>query len=164
MGGPVEQNLPDERQPFEKVPSLRIHQQPMDVVSGTFRTDTSAALIERFNFSCKSPNELAPGCREVSRTDGNYHMTLDPERDLQRIHSLIYAHLERFEKAIQLLRDKPTQEPIMKVLEQLREVAYQIEQQHRSYKRKQDRNTKYGSLYVVNQLFLIVPYNEYYFL
>ncbi|CAH0558267.1 unnamed protein product [Brassicogethes aeneus] len=95
---------------------------------------------------CKSPNELAPGCREVSRCDGNYHMTLDPERDLQRIHSLIVAHLDIFDRTLQMLRDNPAQEPIAKVLAQLQDAAYQIESRHRSYKRTLDRNTKYGSL------------------
>lgn len=39
------------------------------------------------------------------------------------------------------------------ILRQLREVAFQIEQKHRLYKRTQDRNTKYGSLWVFFQFF-----------
>ncbi|KAJ8916711.1 hypothetical protein NQ315_013915 [Exocentrus adspersus] len=101
-----------------------------------------SAFINGQWLCCKSPNELAPGCSEVSRTDNNYHMTLDPERDLQRIHSLIIAHINTLDTCINMCQN----ETICNILKQLREVAYQIEQKHRTYKRTLDRSIKYGSL------------------
>nr|CAI5844234.1 unnamed protein product [Callosobruchus analis] len=102
-----------------------------------------SAFINNQWLCCKSPNELAPGCSEVSRLDNNYHMSLDPERDLQRIHSLIITHINTLETYISLSQ---REEMICNILKQLREVAFQIEHKHRLYKRNQDRNTKYGSL------------------
>ncbi|KAJ8950517.1 hypothetical protein NQ318_015261 [Aromia moschata] len=92
---------------------------------------------------CKSPDALASGCSEVSCVDNNYHMNLDPERDLQRIHSLIITHIKTLETFINVFQSEPT---ICNILKQLRDVAFQIEQKHRTYKRTLDRNTKYGSL------------------
>lgn len=70
-------------------------------------------------------------------------MNLDPERDLQRIHSLIFTHLKTLEGFIKMCMNEET---ICNILKQLREVAYQIEQKHRSYKRDVERKTRYGSL------------------
>lgn len=67
-------------------------------------------------------------------------MTLDPERDLQRMHSLIIMHILQLEKRI----SKPVADPCL-ILNKLREVVYQIEQKHRSYQRWIARDTKYGS-------------------
>lgn len=128
---------------------------------------TLKILITKFNhkiffsslFSCKSPNELAPGCTAVSTTDSNnLHMTLDPERDLQRIHSLIIAHFGCIETLIQACENEycravPRMMPFViedsrglyNLLVQLREIAYQIEQKHRVYQRTLARDTKYGS-------------------
>ncbi|KAL1490589.1 hypothetical protein ABEB36_013257 [Hypothenemus hampei] len=104
-----------------------------------------SAFINGEWMCCKSPNELAPGCSEVSQVDSNnYHLTLDPERDLQRVHSLIIAHIPHLEKYIQVPEERhPT---FCEVLKKLCEVALEIEYQHRIYKRALDRNTKYGSL------------------
>ncbi|KAJ8979368.1 hypothetical protein NQ317_002957 [Molorchus minor] len=101
-----------------------------------------SAFINGQWLCCKSPNELAQGCSEVSCVDNNYHMNLDPDRDLQRIHSLLIMHLSALGTLIDVIQE-PT---ICNILKQLREVAYQIEQKHRTYKRTLDRNTKYGSL------------------
>ncbi|XP_030766634.1 GTPase-activating protein isoform X2 [Sitophilus oryzae] len=113
---------------------------------------TNANRLEKYHPSafingewmcCKSPNELAPGCSQVSQTDSNnYHMTLDPERDLQRVHSLIIAHIQHLEAYIPVLQDHA----VCDVMKQLIDVAFNIEYQHRIYKRTLDRNTKYGSL------------------
>ncbi|CAH1118062.1 unnamed protein product [Phaedon cochleariae] len=103
-----------------------------------------SAFINGHWLCCKSPNELAPGCSEVSPADNNYHMTLDPERDLQRIHSLIIAHLLTFDKFIAAFEGNDA--AVCDILKRLRESAFQIEQKHRLYKRTLDRNTKYGSL------------------
>lgn len=93
---------------------------------------------------CKSPNELAQGCNEVSRVDSNnYHMTLDPERDLQRIHSLIYKHYQAIETFTELSRNQPA---IYNILKQMMEITHEIEHKHRTYKRMIDRNIRYGSL------------------
>ncbi|XP_072382255.1 GTPase-activating protein [Diabrotica undecimpunctata] len=113
-----------------------------------------SAFINSQWLCCKSPNELAPGCSEVSRTDSNYRMNLDPERDLQRVHSLVINHLDTLETlCIDLCSSKVHGEGVTAeaailcdILNRLREVAYQIEQKHRIYKRTIDRNTKYGSL------------------
>uniref|UniRef100_A0A6P7GUC3 GTPase-activating protein-like n=1 Tax=Diabrotica virgifera virgifera TaxID=50390 RepID=A0A6P7GUC3_DIAVI len=113
-----------------------------------------SAFINSQWLCCKSPNELAPGCSEVSRTDSNYRMNLDPERDLQRVHSLVINHLDTLETlCIDLCSSKVHGEGVTAeaailcdILNRLREVAYQIEQKHRIYKRTMDRNTKYGSL------------------
>lgn len=145
MGGSAYQNLSDERQSAEKVPSVSLHQRAVAMVRPYLALESIFFVHYQFEifFSCKSPNELAPGCSEVSRTDNNYHMTLDPERDLQRIHSLIITHITTLEAFINLFQSEET---ICNILKQLREVAYQIEQKHRTYKRTVDRNIKYGSL------------------
>lgn len=142
VGGPAHENLSDERQPAEEVPPVGLHQRAVAMVGRSLRQNHFFFLPDFFH-SCKSPNELAPGCSEVSRTDNNYHMTLDPERDLQRIHSLIITHNTTLEAFINLFQSEET---ICNILKQLREVAYQIEQKHRTYKRTLDRNIKYGSL------------------
>ncbi|CAG9768279.1 unnamed protein product [Ceutorhynchus assimilis] len=104
-----------------------------------------SAFINGEWMCCKSPNELAQGCSEVSQVDSNnYHMTLDPERELQRIHALVINHIPHLERYIQVLQERDP--AICDVLRQLREVTFKIEHQHRIYKRTLDRNTRYGSL------------------
>lgn len=115
--------------------------------------------IKNICFSCKSPNELAPGCAAVSSIDSNnLHMTLDPERDLQRLHSLVIAHISRLEALIKVcdceavysgsMGRLPVIEDVQSCLNmmlQLRDVVYQLEKQHRTYQRSLARDTKYGS-------------------
>ncbi|XP_050309453.1 GTPase-activating protein isoform X2 [Anthonomus grandis grandis] len=104
-----------------------------------------SAFINGEWMCCKSPNELAPGCSEVSQVDSNnYHMTLDSERDLQRVHSLVIAHVLHLERFIQMLDDRNPE--IRDVMKQLLEVSFAIEDRHQSYRRTLNRNTKYGSL------------------
>ncbi|KAI4464411.1 ras gtpase-activating protein [Holotrichia oblita] len=89
---------------------------------------------------CQSPIELAPGCKEVSSIDSNnFHMTLDPERDLQRMHSLIITELNKRD-----LKNKNVSDPCL-ILNKLQEVVYQIEHKHKCYQRSIARDTKYGS-------------------
>nr|AJE26302.1 Ras GTPase-activating protein [Microdera dzhungarica] len=103
---------------------------------------------------CQSPNELAPGCSKVSSTESNnFHMTLDPERDLQRIHSLIMSHLKQLELLMKpeafvkgTLQFKTYGIQDIKVLRDLRDVALEIEAKHKIYMRTLARDTKYGSL------------------
>ncbi|KAL3282179.1 hypothetical protein HHI36_005373 [Cryptolaemus montrouzieri] len=107
---------------------------------------------------CKSQNELAPGCNAVSTIDNNLHMSLDPERDLQRIHSLVMSHLEFIETFINWCEgDRVYSGPLptsisgvdlqscYNVLREIREIAYQIERRHRIYHRTLARDTRYGS-------------------
>lgn len=84
-------------------------------------------------------------------------MTLDPERDLQRIHSLIISHLGCIESIIQACENEycravprmgfviEDSRSLYNLLVQLREIAYQLEQKHRVYQRTLARDTKYGS-------------------
>lgn len=83
-------------------------------------------------------------------------MTLDPERDLQRIHSLIISHVGCIESIIQACENEYCRSQRMpfvvedtrsvyNLLVHLREIAYQIEQKHRIYQRTLARDTKYGS-------------------
>ena len=48
--------------------------------------------------SCRAQSEAAPGCSEVSTSvDATLQMNLDPDRELQRIHSLVISNLDRLE-------------------------------------------------------------------
>lgn len=94
----------------------------------------------------------------MSSSEKNFHITLDPERDLQRIHSLVISHLNQ----IELVMCQP--ETFIKAavpnkiygieevrvmyltLRDLRETALEIESKHKSYMRTLARDTKYGSL------------------
>ncbi|KAF5291026.1 hypothetical protein FQR65_LT11479 [Abscondita terminalis] len=101
---------------------------------------------------CKSPNELAPGCSAVSCPENNLHMTLDPERDLQRMHSLIISNISGIERLLTSRECASVYgtygediESCHTTLKQILEVAYQLEQKHRTYQRMLARETKYGS-------------------
>ncbi|KAJ9588758.1 hypothetical protein L9F63_017945, partial [Diploptera punctata] len=110
---------------------------------------------------CRVPNELAPGCSDVSRgLEAGLQMNLDPDRELQRIHSLFMSHMERLDK----LKDACECQAVYtgdicflpsfiiedvqscyKTLALLRETVFNLEQEHRSYLRSLARETKYGS-------------------
>lgn len=106
---------------------------------------------------CNSTNELAPGCSEVSRPDSSLHITLDPERDLERTHSLLFSHISRLDtlsgmcevQAVYTGERTPAiiddVQSCFMTLTQLRDIAFQLEQKHRSYQRLMARDTKYGS-------------------
>jgi Ras GTPase-activating protein 3 len=109
--------------------------------------------------SCESLNELASGCSKVSSIDSNtFHMTLDPERELQRIHSLIIGHIKQLEiimyqpdtlvKGILQFKSYGLEDvkECYVVLRELRDVALKIEARHKTYMRTLARDTKYGSL------------------
>jgi Ras GTPase-activating protein 3 len=108
---------------------------------------------------CESLNELASGCSKVSSIDSNtFHMTLDPERELQRIHSLIIGHIKQLEiimyqpdtlvKGILQFKSYGLEDvkECYVVLRELRDVALKIEARHKTYMRTLARDTKYGSL------------------
>lgn len=87
----------------------------------------------------------------------NLHMTLDPERDLQRIHSLVIAHISRLETVVKMCENEYSRSAsrvqitiddvrsCYETLQQLQNVAFEIEQKHRTYQRTLARDTKYGS-------------------
>ena len=86
-------------------------------------------------------------------------MTLDPERDLQRIHFLIMSNIDKIELTIKTCEHSPsfqgTRNRISNgildyndgymVLKKLWDIVWQIEQKHRSYQRTLARDTRYGS-------------------
>ncbi|XP_069689652.1 ras GTPase-activating protein 3 isoform X2 [Periplaneta americana] len=120
-----------------------------------------SAYINGHWLCCRAQSELAAGCSDVSRgLEAGLQMNLDPDRELQRIHSLFIAHMERLDK----LKDACECQAVytgdicfmpnfiiedvqscFKTLTQLRETAYILEQEHRSYLRSLARETKYGS-------------------
>ncbi|GLV39157.1 Ras GTPase activating protein 1 [Carabus blaptoides fortunei] len=115
------------------------------------------AFINGHWLCCNTTNELAPGCSEVSRPDSSLHVTLDPERDLERIHSLLFMHIGRLETLMGMCEHRAYTNEVqlpaviddvqtcLKTLTQLREIAFQLEQKHRTYQRSLARDTKLGS-------------------
>lgn len=116
------------------------------------------AFINNHWLCCDLTNEFAPGCSEVSRPDSSLHITLDPERDLERTHSLLFSHISRLEALTQMCECQAVYtgekrlpaiiddvQSCFKTLKQLREIAFQLEQKHRIYQRSMARDTKYGS-------------------
>ncbi|XP_011687807.1 PREDICTED: ras GTPase-activating protein 3 isoform X2 [Wasmannia auropunctata] len=113
---------------------------------------------------CQAVAEVAPGCKQVSPDiEAGLHMVLDPDRDLQRIHSLIFTNMPRLETLMNAcecqavygasdicvipdggspIEDVPS---CFKTLNTLREAAYALQREHRAYFRKLARDTKYGS-------------------
>jgi len=117
--------------------------------------------------SCRAVAEVAPGCSEVSPgMEAGLRMVLDPDRDLQRIHSLIFTNMPRLETLMNAcecqavygasdmcvipdggspIEDVPS---CFKTLTALRDAAYMLQREHRAYFRRLARDTKYGSKYV----------------
>lgn len=118
-------------------------------------------------YSCRAIAEIAPGCSQVSPgIEAGLRMVLDPDRDLQRIHSLIFTNMPRLETLMNAcecqavygasdmcvipdggspIEDVPS---CFKTLNILREAAYALQREHRAYYRRLARDTKYGSKYV----------------
>ncbi|XP_044580930.1 GTPase-activating protein isoform X2 [Cotesia glomerata] len=114
--------------------------------------------------SCRAVSEVAPGCSEVSPgIEAGLRMVLDPDRDLQRIHSLIFTNMARLETLMSAcecqavygasemcvlpgggspIEDVPS---CFKTLTALSDAAFGLQQEHRAYFRKLARDTKYGS-------------------
>lgn len=99
--------------------------------------------------------------------EAGMRIKLDPDRDLQRIHSLIFTNMPRLETLMNAcecqavygasdmcvipeggspIEDVPS---CFKTLTALREAAYALQREHRAYFRRLARDTKYGSKYVV---------------
>ncbi|XP_046607580.1 uncharacterized protein LOC124298935 [Neodiprion virginianus] len=123
-----------------------------------------SAYINGHWLCCRAALVSAPGCSEVSPgLEAGLKMSLDPDRDLQRIHSLIFTNMPRLETLISacecqavygankvcvLPGDGPPIEDVpscFKTLASLREIAFTLQQEHRAYSRKLARETKYGS-------------------
>lgn len=80
-------------------------------------------------------------------------MALDPDRELQRIHSILIRNMDRMDELIRdcqnhaaTIEDVPS---FYNMLAQLRDVAFTLEQEHRAYQRMLARETKYGSKWVL---------------
>ncbi|KAI4481468.1 hypothetical protein M0804_009588 [Polistes exclamans] len=123
-----------------------------------------SAYINGHWLCCRAASEVAPGCSEVSPgIEAGLRMVLDPDRDLQRIHSLIFTNMPRLETLMSacecqavygasdmcvipgggsLIEDVPS---CFKTLTALREAAYALQHEHRAYFRRVARDTKYGS-------------------
>ncbi|EFN60533.1 Ras GTPase-activating protein 3 [Camponotus floridanus] len=123
-----------------------------------------SAYINGHWLCCRAAAEVAPGCSEVSPgIEAGLRMVLDPDRDLQRIHSLIFTNMSRLETLMNAcecqavygasdicvipdggspIEDVPS---CFKTLNALREVAYALQREHRAYFRRLARDTKYGS-------------------
>ncbi|XP_066601129.1 ras GTPase-activating protein 3 isoform X2 [Prorops nasuta] len=123
-----------------------------------------SAYINGHWLCCRAVAEVAPGCSEVSPgMEAGLRMVLDPDRDLQRIHSLIFTNMARLETLMNAcecqavygasdmcmipgggssIEDVPS---CFKTLMALRDAAYALEREHRAYLRRLARDTKYGS-------------------
>ncbi|XP_048514075.1 ras GTPase-activating protein 3 isoform X3 [Athalia rosae] len=123
-----------------------------------------SAYINGHWLCCRAALDNAPGCSEVSPgIEAGLKMSLDPDRDLQRIHSLIFTNMPRLETLISAcecqavyganklcmlpgggppIEDVPS---CFKTLTSLRETSFALQQEHRAYSRKLARETKYGS-------------------
>ncbi|XP_023709335.1 GTPase-activating protein isoform X3 [Cryptotermes secundus] len=131
---------------------------------------TNANRLERYHPSayingrwmcCQAPSEVAPGCSDVSQgLEVGLQMDLDPDRELQRIHSLFIAHMDRLDRLRSACECQAVYtgdmcflpsfiiedvQSCFKMLNQLRETVFNLEQEHRSYLKLLTRETKYGS-------------------
>ncbi|KOC63546.1 Ras GTPase-activating protein 3 [Habropoda laboriosa] len=143
----------------------------IDILTKICRTNSNrlekyhpSAYINGYWLCCKAIAEIAPGCSEVSPgVEAGLRMVLDPDRDLQRIHSLIFTNMPRLETLMSAcecqavygandmciipgggspIEDVPS---CFKTLTALREAAYALQHEHRAYLRRLARDTKYGS-------------------
>ncbi|XP_043287426.1 GTPase-activating protein isoform X3 [Venturia canescens] len=123
-----------------------------------------SAYINGHWLCCRAMSEIAPGCSEVSPgIEAGLRMVLDPDRDLQRIHSLVFTNMPRLETLMSAcecqavygasemcvlpgggspIEDVPS---CFKTLNALREAAFALQHEHRAYFRRLARDTKYGS-------------------
>ncbi|XP_063224525.1 GTPase-activating protein isoform X2 [Bacillus rossius redtenbacheri] len=131
---------------------------------------TNANRLQRYHPSayingqwlcCRAQSEAAPGCDDTSQGLGaGLQVTLDPDRELQRIHSLVMSHMDRLE----LRKDACETQAVytgdicflpsfviedvkscFKTLTALQEAVLSLEREHRSYLRLLARETRYGS-------------------
>ncbi|XP_046990174.1 GTPase-activating protein isoform X1 [Schistocerca americana] len=120
-----------------------------------------SAYINGTWLCCRSSNEFEPGCKDVSPgSEAGLQMNLDPDRELQRIHSLFITHMAKVESLKESCECQAVYtgdlcflpnfviedvQSCFKTLTQICEAAYELEQEHRNYLRSLARETKYGS-------------------
>ncbi|XP_026276924.1 GTPase-activating protein [Frankliniella occidentalis] len=113
-----------------------------------------SAYINGHWLCCRAQSEAAAGCSEVSTTvDATLQMNLDPDRELQRIHSLVISNIDRLENLVVASGDTNLLSSFMieekhsfsTTLKQLQDTIFSLEQEHRTYLRSVARETKYGS-------------------
>ncbi|XP_077293823.1 ras GTPase activating protein 1 [Arctopsyche grandis] len=99
---------------------------------------------------CKLSNEDAIGCATAASRScaAVIPLKLDPTRDLQRIHCLLYEHISYIEKLLQGNPNTPVcieDTASLRTLRELSKVTYSLEDKHRTCQRHLERATKYGS-------------------
>ncbi|XP_021930009.1 GTPase-activating protein isoform X2 [Zootermopsis nevadensis] len=120
-----------------------------------------SAYINGHWLCCREPNAVAPGCSDVSRgLEAGLQMNLDPDRELQRIHSLFIANMDKLTRLRSACECQAVYtgdicfmtnfiiedvQSCFKTVNQLIEALCTLEQKHRSYLRLLARETKYGS-------------------
>ncbi|KAK7869883.1 hypothetical protein R5R35_006686 [Gryllus longicercus] len=121
-----------------------------------------SAFVNGHWLCCRAMVEGAPGCTDVSsfESEKSLQMNLDPDRELQRIHSLFISHMDRLEALTNACECQAVYtgdicfmpsfviedvQSCFKTLSLVMETAYKLEQEHRSYQRSLARETKYGS-------------------
>ncbi|KAK6644718.1 hypothetical protein RUM43_000987 [Polyplax serrata] len=135
----------------------------IDILTKICQTNTNR--LERFHPSafingkwlcCNALQESAQGCQEVTRRE-RLEMTLDPDRELQRIHSIIICHIKRLETLINgcyFYNNESNSAPqcvvedvssYLHTLNELKNMSLTLEHEHRIYQRQLARETKYGS-------------------
>ncbi|XP_030372305.1 GTPase-activating protein isoform X2 [Scaptodrosophila lebanonensis] len=129
-----------------------------------------SAFVSGIYSCCDRADENAPGCKTVSPQEMySFQMdlvtALDPQLDLQRIHTLIMSNMCLLDALLDPLAQHlpPQHNPLgpmatalqqqsltvygefKKTIEKLREKAYAIDRDHRDYKQGITRKLKYGS-------------------
>ncbi|XP_053680398.1 GTPase-activating protein [Anopheles nili] len=99
---------------------------------------------------CNESDQYAQGCTPVSSSSPmqmELATALDPARDLQRLHSLIFANITSLEVLDPALNGTACEDPMAarKTIKKLNEIACTLDQIHRKYKSMLARDLKYGS-------------------
>lgn len=103
---------------------------------------------------CGAREADAPGCGESAEgwrgveSGAALALRLDPARDLQRLHALLVSHVQRLDDRLLRPQDcfsAEEREVEVRTLHELREIMFDLEHQHRVYRRSLARETKYGS-------------------
>lgn len=101
-------------------------------------------------FSCQKDNQNAQGCESVSPFQIELPTALDPERDLQRLNSLIVDHLEQLDKfnavGTTLVNCYEDLAQTRKTASDLKDVALNLKQINARYKSALIREMRYGSM------------------
>ncbi|XP_070539027.1 ras GTPase-activating protein 3-like [Ptychodera flava] len=120
-----------------------------------------AAYLHGHWICCKAVSENSEGCTPVTGgLAAGIKIDIDVDRELERIHSIFFMHLETLEKLIDLPKDDSDSETIVingctivlddinaavETLKSLRDVIVCLEQEHKQYFKQVQKDTKYGS-------------------